>query len=92
MRFLRHSLGVTRRPISNETETFGLRTALEANHSHPSGAGVRSPWNCTSTPWRDAWLGTGYVFMALYLVEGRDNFTLTLPYECVSLSQRHGAS
>jgi hypothetical protein len=42
------------------------RPGCEADHSHPSNAGVNS-WSYTSTP--------SYIFMAWYLVKHRDNFT-----------------
>jgi hypothetical protein len=35
------------------------------------------PLPCTSS-WRGAWLRRGYVFMVLYFVKHRDNFTFTI--------------
>jgi hypothetical protein len=39
----------------------------EDNHSPPSSAGVKNAWSYTPTP--------QYVFMALYLIKHRDNFS-----------------
>jgi len=44
------------------------RPGREADHVPPSSAEVESAWNCTTT--------SPYVFMTLYLVKHRDNFTL----------------
>jgi len=41
--------------------------------------GAISPFHNTSS-WHGAWLSTGYVFMAWYLVKHRDNFTLPLGF------------
>jgi hypothetical protein len=50
---------------------------LEADHSHPSSAEVKNAWGYTSTP--------PYVVMVQYLVKHRDNFTIPIIRNYLSL-------
>jgi len=66
------ALGPTQSPTQwlRWTLTPGVKwPGCEADHAHPSGAGVKNAWSYTSTPL--------YVFMAWYLVKYWDSFTFT---------------
>jgi hypothetical protein len=63
----------TKAPIqwSLEALSVGVKgPGREADHSFPTGAGVKNAWNCTSSP--------PYVFMAWCLTAHRDNFAVAI--------------
>jgi hypothetical protein len=65
--------GLTQPPVQRVPGVLSLgvkRPGREADHSPPSCADVENASRYTSTP--------QYVFMALYLVKHRDNFTFTV--------------
>jgi hypothetical protein len=54
-------------PASYPMRTEAKRPGREADHSPPSNAEVKNPWNYTSIP--------PYVYMAWYLIKHKENFT-----------------
>jgi hypothetical protein len=79
----RTTLGPTQPPIQWVPGALSLgvkRPVLEADHSPPSSAEIKTAWRYTSTP--------QYVFMAWCLIKHWDNFTFTLLYIKVGPSGR----